>query len=70
MVDFFLGNGNSIEISELSKHSKVKGLVDIAIGKNTQSLFDDKGVVIGGNATDQALMKFLGKDVLKIIRNL
>ena len=69
VVDFFLGNGNSIEISELSKHSKVKGLVDIAIGKNTQSLFDDKGVVIGGNATDQALMKFLGKDVFKNLEN-
>ena len=62
VVDFFTADGNSIEIKELSKHSKVKGLVDIAIGKNTQSLFDDRGVVIGGNATDQALMKFIGKD--------
>ena len=67
VVDFFTADGNSIEIKELSKHSKVKGLVDIAIGKNTQSLFDDRGVVIGGNATDQALMKFIGKDTFNTL---
>ena len=63
VVDFFTADGKSIKIDELSKHSKVKGLVDIAIGKNTQSLFDDHHKVIGGNATDQALMKFIGEEV-------
>ncbi len=61
VVDFFTADGNSIEIAELSKHSKVKGLVDLAIGKNTQSMFDASHRVIGGNATDQALMKFIGE---------
>lgn len=61
VVDFFTADGNSIELGELSKHSKVKGLVDLAIGKNTQSLYDASHRVIGGNATDQALMKFLGE---------
>lgn len=63
VVDFFTADGKSIAISDLSKHSRVKGLVDIAIGKNTQSLFDDQHKVIGGNATDQALMKFIGEEV-------
>ncbi len=63
VVDFFTADGKSIKVDELSKHSKVKGLVDIAIGKNTQSLFDDHHKVIGGNATDQALMKFIGEEV-------
>ena len=63
VVDFFTADGKSIPLDNLSKHSKVKGLVDIAIGKNTQSLFDDQHKVIGGNATDQALMKFIGEDV-------
>lgn len=67
VVDFFTADGNSIEIGELSKHSKVKGLVDLAIGKNTQSMFDSKHRVIGGNATDQALMKFLGEDTFKAL---
>ncbi len=62
VVDFFTADGKSIEISDLSKHSKVKGMVDLAIGKNTQSMFDDHHRVIGGNATDQALMKFIGED--------
>ncbi len=62
VVDFFTADGYSIEISDLSKHSKVKGMVDLAIGKNTQSMFDARHRVIGGNATDQALMKFIGEE--------
>lgn len=61
VVDFFLGNGNSIPLNHLGKHSKVKGLLDVAIGKNTLSMFDANHTAIGGNATDQALMKFIGE---------
>lgn len=67
VVDFFCADGNSIDIAQLSKHSKVKGLVDLAIGKNTQSMFDDSHRVIGGNATDQALMKFIGEDTFNAL---
>lgn len=69
VVDFFTGDGNSIDIAQLSKYSKVKGLVDLAIGKNTQSMFDASHKVIGGNATDQALMKFLGEETFKTLEN-
>lgn len=69
VVDFFTGDGNFIDIAQLSKHSKVKGLVDLAIGKNTQSMFDASHKVIGGNATDQALMKFLGEETFKTLEN-
>ncbi len=65
VVDFFTADGNSIAISDLSKHSKVKGLIDIAIGKNTQSMFDSAHKVIGGNATEQALLKFIGEQTFK-----
>ncbi len=67
VVDFFCADGNSIDIPQLSKHSKVKGLVDLAIGKNTQSMFDASHKVIGGNATDQALMKFIGEDTFRAL---
>ncbi len=67
VVDFFLADGNSINIPDLSKHSKVKGLVDLAIGKNTQSMFDSSHKVIGGNATDQALMKFIGESTFQAL---
>ena len=69
VVDFFTGDGNSIDIAQLSKRGKVKGLVDLAIGKNTQSMFDASHKVIGGNATDQALMKFLGEETFKTLEN-
>ncbi len=61
VVDFFTADGTSIPIGELSGHGAVKGLLDLAIGKNSQSLFDASHRVVGGNATDQALMKFLGE---------
>ena len=63
VVDFFLGDGTSIPISAMDSHKKVKEFVDLAIGKNTQSMFDASHKVIGGNATDQALMKFIGEKV-------
>lgn len=61
VVDFFTADGKSIDISDLDSHREVKGLVDLAIGKNTQSMYDASHRVIGGNATDQALMKFIGE---------
>lgn len=67
VVDFFTADGNSIPITELSKHSKVKGFLDLAIGKNTQSMYDDAHRVIGGNATDQAMMKFLGEKTFHLL---
>lgn len=67
VVDFFTADGNSIPLKDLSKHSKVKGLVDLAIGKNTQSMFDAEHHVIGGNATDQAMMKFIGEETFRLL---
>ncbi len=69
VVDFFTADGNSIDIPELSKHSKVKGYIDLAIGKNTQSMFDASHRVIGGNATDQALMKFIGESTFRTLES-
>ena len=62
VVEFFTPDGVSIPLDEMKKHGKVKSLVDIAIGKNTASMFDGQHKVIGGNATDQALMRFLGEE--------
>ena len=67
VVDFFTADGQSIELSQLEHHSAVNGLVDLAIGKNTQSMFDSTHRVIGGNATDQALMKFIGEETFRVL---
>ncbi|MCI9173778.1 MAG: calcium-translocating P-type ATPase, PMCA-type [Lachnospiraceae bacterium] len=65
VVDFFTADGTSIPIPELGSHGEVKRLLDLAIGKNTQSMYDGEHRVIGGNATDQAMMKFLGEETFR-----
>lgn len=67
VVDFFTADGKSIDIAQLENHGKVKELLNLAIGKNTQSMFDVEHRVIGGNATDQALMKFLGEETFRTL---
>ncbi len=67
VVEFFTADGQVIPITELDAHAEVKGLLNLAIGKNTQSMFDAQHRVIGGNATDQALMKFLGEETFRTL---
>ncbi|MBR2214672.1 MAG: calcium-translocating P-type ATPase, PMCA-type [Selenomonadaceae bacterium] len=62
VVEFFTADGQIIPLDKLKDHGQIKNLVDIAIGKNTASLFDGEHNVIGGNATDQAMMRFLGEE--------
>lgn len=67
VVEFFTAEGETIPLSQLKDYGKVKGLLDIAIGKNTASMYDKEHKVIGGNATDQALMKFIGEDTYVLL---
>lgn len=62
VVEFFTPGGVCIPLNEIKNHGKLKSLLDIAIGKNSASMFDGEHRVIGGNATDQALMRFLGEE--------
>lgn len=62
VVEFYAGDGSGIALPELGCHKKLKELVELTIGKNTQSMFDAEHRVIGGNATEQALLKFLGEE--------
>ena len=55
VVEFFDG-----DIKDTYKtSSKIKENIALCIGKNTGAMFDENGQVIGGNATDKALLKFL-----------
>lgn len=67
VVEFFTAQGDTIPLDELKDYGKVKGLLDLAIGKNTASMYDAQHKVIGGNATDQALMKFIGEDTYTLL---
>lgn len=67
VVEFFTPDGTSIPLDEIKSYGKVKSMVNIAIGKNTASMYDGQHRVIGGNATDQALMRFLGEEEYKFL---
>lgn len=67
VVEFFDGTGKTVDIKSSGKSSAIKGNLDLCIGKNTGAMFDNKHNVIGGNMTDQALLKFLGEDTYKIL---
>lgn len=67
VVEFFTPDGEVIPLDDIKDHGKLKSLVDIAIGKNTASMFDGEHRVIGGNATDQALMRFLGEEQYRFL---
>ncbi len=69
VVDFFTADGKSIPLENLNSHEKVKDNLDLAIGKNTQSMFDGNNTVIGGNSTDQAMMKFIGLEVYNKLKD-
>lgn len=62
VVEFLSADGEVILPEKLKEHSEIKRLVNIAIGKNSSSQFDANHNVIGGNATDQSLMRFLGEE--------
>lgn len=68
VVEFFTPDGTDIPLEQIKDHGKIKTLVDIAIGKNTASMYDGEGRVVGGNATDQALMRFLGADTANLLQ--
>lgn len=58
VVEFFDG-----DIEDSYKESKnIKEIMAYCIGKNTGAMFDGNGDVIGGNATDKALLNFIGKE--------
>lgn len=63
VTTFFTADGKEIALDKISSEAgKVKGLLDLSIGKNTSAMYDDKHNVVGGNLTDHALLKFLGED--------
>lgn len=67
VVEFFTADGKNIELDKIKEHGKIKTMLDVAIGMNSASMYDGTHKVIGGNATDQALMRFLGEDNYRLI---
>lgn len=68
VTTFFTADGKEIPLDKISEQaSKVKGLLDLSIGKNTSAMFDTRHEITGGNLTDHALMKFLGEETFNAL---
>lgn len=67
VVEFFTADSQKISLEEIKNSKIISENLNIAIAKNTASKFDSKHEVVGGNATDQALMKMLGEEVFNSV---
>ena len=66
VVEFF--DGDLKDSYQSSKY--IKEYMGLCIGKNTGAMFDNNDKVIGGNATDKALLKFLGKNEMNSLNDI
>ena len=66
VVEFF--DGDLKASYQSSKY--IKEYMGLCIGKNTGAMFDNNDKVIGGNATDKALLKFLGKNEMNSLNDI
>lgn len=66
VVEFFDGNLKD----SYKEGAMVKEMMKLCIGKNTGAMFDAEGKVIGGNATDKALLNFLTQEEMNKLTNI
>ena len=69
VVEFFTAQGETILPENLRRYGKIKSLLDVAIGRNTAAMFAEGHRVVGGNATDQALLRFIGEDTSRMLED-
>ena len=61
VVRLYTGKAEEISKEQLSSLSVYSKELSLAIGRNTSSMYDNEHNLVGGNATDRALLKFLGE---------
>ena len=66
VVEFF--DGDLKDSYQSSNY--IKEYIGLCIGKNTGAMFDNNDKVIGGNATDKALLNFLGKNEMNSLNDI
>lgn len=67
VVEFMDGNAEVLDVKNTKTATEIKANLELSIGKNTGAMFDNRHQVVGGNMTDQALLKFLGEDTYKML---
>ena len=61
VVEFFTADGSVYGADLLAGETVLAAQLRLAIGRNTASMYDESGTVVGGNPTDQAVMYALGE---------
>ena len=61
VVEFFTADGSVYGADLLAGETALAAQLRLAIGRNTASMYDESGTVVGGNPTDQAVMYALGE---------
>ena len=61
VVEFFTADGTVYGADLLAGETVLAAQLRRAIGRNTASMYDESGTVVGGNPTDQAVMYALGE---------
>ena len=62
VVEFFTADGHVVVPEE---HAVLHEKLKLAIGMNSAAMYDGHGTVVGGNPTDQAVMRFLGVETYR-----
>ena len=65
VVEFFTADGTVIAPEE---HAVLHEKLKLAIGMNSAAMYDESGSVVGGNPTDQAVMRFLGVETYRAMQ--
>lgn len=72
VVKMFTGDGIEIDpsiVSNINDKNTIANNMRLAIAKNTGAMYDSEHKVIGGNATDQALVRFLKEEAFNSVRS-
>ena len=67
VVEFFTADGTVIAPDALAKQGRIYEMIAPAIAMNSAAMYDERGTVVGGNPTDQAVIRFLGADTYRMM---
>lgn len=66
VVEFFTADGRVL--TDIEAHPALHEKLKLAIGMNSAAMYDESGAVVGGNPTDQAVMRFLGAQTYRALQ--
>ena len=67
VVEFFTADGTVIAPDALAEQRHIYEMIAPAIAMNSAAMYDERGAVVGGNPTDQAVVRFLGADTYRMM---